>query len=224
MHPCTSSLGSEDSDLSRITDSFQALATGRLGLGGQPNYAGTRDPYFKGKSKNGLRDIKTQEDLQERLNNLHSNAGLVLAQVENNIKAVLLAENFSYQAAGTYASSSPYLKISQASLEAFIGLHLHLFSVSLSRGWDYANMELEHHIKKLASFRSVYQTRLQIVCHIYCYLRDQKKAGWQSLAVQGLQLQTLMRQAGGKADSLATMCGCMHCKSSLHTGGRANCP
>jgi hypothetical protein len=125
--------------------------------------------------------------------------GLVLAQVENNIKAVLLAENFSYQAAGIYASSSPYLKISQASLKAFIRLHLHLFSVSLAQGWDYASMELEHHIKKLASFWAVYQTRLQIVCHIYCYLRDQKKAGWQSLAVQGLQLlQTLMRQAGGK--------------------------
>jgi hypothetical protein len=31
----TSSLGSEDSNLSQITDSFQALATGRLGVGGQ---------------------------------------------------------------------------------------------------------------------------------------------------------------------------------------------
>jgi hypothetical protein len=100
---------------------FQATAMGRLGFGGKPNYAGTRDPYYKGKSKNDIRDIKTQKDLKDTLNNLQANSSLVLAQEENSIKAVLLAKNCTYHSAGTFALSSPYLKISQASLKAFIG-------------------------------------------------------------------------------------------------------
>jgi hypothetical protein len=204
-----------------------AMAMGRLGFGGQPNYAGTQDPYYKGKSKNGIREIKMQEDLQERLNNLQAKASLVLAQVENNIKAVLLAENSSYHSAGTFASSSPYLKISQASLEAFVGLHMHLFLVCLNCGWEYARLELEYHTKKLASIQAVYQTCLQIICHRYCYLRDQKKSGWQPLAVQGLQLGNLMDQIGdssASSDFPSALCGCMYCWSSLHSRGQANCP
>jgi hypothetical protein len=227
----TSSHGSEENDLSRITESLQAMTTGRLGFGNQRSYAGNRDPYFKSKARNSLKELKSLADLQERLATLQFNSDLVLAQVQSNIKAVLLGENFSYPAAGSYAASSPYLKISQASLEAFTNLHMHLVGVSLNRGWEFAQMELEYHTKKLAAIRAVYQTRLQIVCHVYCYLRDQSKAGWQSLAIQGLQLKTLMSQLDEPSTAGNLACGpgggftgCIHCKSCLHVGGRANCP
>jgi hypothetical protein len=44
----------------------------------------------------------------------------LLAQVESNLKTVLIGKNFSYDAAGAEASCFPYFKISQVSLVAFI--------------------------------------------------------------------------------------------------------
>jgi hypothetical protein len=212
-----------------MTGSLQAISTGRLGIGGQQMFAGNRDPYYKSKNKTGLRDIKGPDDLEERLHILQANSDLLLAQVESNLKAVLLREN-SYDSAGTYASCSPHLKISHVSLDAYVSLHMHLMNVTLSYcGWEYARMELEHHTKKLATIRSMYQTRLQIVCHVYCYLRDQCKSKWQSFDIQSLQLHLLMGQfedcvMPNSCPPIGGLSGCMHCKSNLHVGCCANCP
>jgi hypothetical protein len=84
------------------------MTTGHLGFGDHPAYSGNRDPYFKSKGRNSIKEMKTPEDLQERLTMLRSTSDLVLAQVENNIKAVLLSKNFSYEAAGAYSACSPY--------------------------------------------------------------------------------------------------------------------
>lgn len=84
--------------------------------------------------------------------------------------------------------------------------------------------------------RERYHTRLQVMCHLYCYLRDQKRNRWQSLEIQKLRLdQARMFLPFVPASIPATATGnpnpgsnadyrCPHCKTCMHSGGKKSCP
>jgi hypothetical protein len=64
-----------------------------------------------------------------------------------------------------------------------MGLHMHLLAIALHHGWEHAKVELTYHVNKLKELRSLYQTRLQVVAHNYCYLRDLQAQRWQTFGV-----------------------------------------
>jgi hypothetical protein len=82
------------------------------------------------------------------------------------------------------AHGSPFLKISGDSQHAYIGLHMHLLNIALPYGWDHAKSELGYHSTKLKEIRALYQIRLQVLAHNYCYLRDLQTPKWQTFRIQ----------------------------------------
>jgi hypothetical protein len=145
--PGTSDGGTDETELHRISESLQAIASGRNSANGYP--VGQRDSNYKSRKKTSICDIKGVSDLQERLEDLESGADDILKYTEGNLKAVLINEGYDYEGATEYASLSPYLKLSQASLQGYLSLHLHLLSLAVNEGFDEAKMELSYHCKKM---------------------------------------------------------------------------
>lgn len=232
--PGTSDGGTDETELHRISESLQAIAAGSSSNTGYP--VGQRDTNYKSKKKTSICDIKSTSDLQDRLEDLEGGAEDILKYTEGNLKAVLINEGYDYEVATEYASLSPYLKISQVSLQSYISLHLHLLSIAVNEGYEEARLELAHHCKKMRRIRERYHTRLQVMCHLYCYLRDQKRNRWQSLEIQKLRLdQARMFLPFVPASIPATATGntnpgsnadyrCPHCKTCMHSGGKKSCP
>jgi hypothetical protein len=232
--PGTSDGGTDETELHRISESLQSIAAGRSSSAGYP--VGQRDSNYKSKRKTSLCDIRSTVNLQDRLEDLEGGAEDILKYTEGNLKAVLINEGYDYEVASEYASLSPYLKISQVSLQSYVSLHLHLLSIAVNEGYDEAKMELAHHCKKMRRIRERYHTRLQVMCHLYCYLRDQKRNRWQSLEIQKLRLDQARRLLPFVSPSAALPSDnpaspgitsdyrCPHCRTSIHSGGKKSCP
>jgi hypothetical protein len=114
---------------------------------------------------------------------------------------------------------------------------MHLLATALRQGWDHAKSELHYHVGKLKEIRALYQTRLQVVAHNYCYLRDLQKTRWQTFGIQDIRIRELQASLGssppplpgadsrGLAVPQTTGRGhfCNHCKTNLHPGNKTSC-
>jgi hypothetical protein len=95
--PGTSDGGTDETELHRISESLQAIASGRNSANGYP--VGQRDSNYKSRKKTSICDIKGVSDLQERLEDLESGADDILKYTEGNLKAVLINEGYDYEGA-----------------------------------------------------------------------------------------------------------------------------
>jgi hypothetical protein len=240
--PGTSSQGSDDFDLARLSDAFVMMASGRNSSSGGL-LQGNVDTTFKSEKRTTLGSIKSLEDLEHRVQALTSNQHLVMENVETNLKIVLMGGGYTAHDAGLLAHDSPFLRISGDSQSAYLGLHLHLLGVGLQSGWEHLKTELSYHVRKLKEIRALHQTRLQVVAHNYCYLRDLQNARWQTFGIQDLRIREIQSNlaflspgylptvprgpAASPAPAPAPAGGrvhfCSHCKTSLHPGNKASC-
>jgi hypothetical protein len=93
-------------------------------------------------------------------------------------------------------------------------------------------------VTKLKAIRALYQTRLQVISHNYCYLRDLQTQKWQTFGIQDLRIRELQTNMGILSPPRLTGGGefsplvpptmgrshyCNHCKTSLHSGNKASC-
>jgi hypothetical protein len=95
--PGTSDGGTDETELHRISESLQAIASGRNSANGYP--VGQWDSNYKSRQKTSICDIKGVSDLQERLEDLESGADDILKYTEGNLKAVLINEGYDYEGA-----------------------------------------------------------------------------------------------------------------------------
>jgi hypothetical protein len=234
--PGTSSQGSDEFDLARLSDALVMMATGR-GSATNSLLQGAVDTAFKKDSRTTLGSIKNLRDLEHRMQALTSNQHKVMEHVETNLKIVLMGGGYTAVDAALLAHDSPFLRISSDSQSAYLGLHMHLLGVGLQSGWEHLKTELQYHVRKLKEIRALHQTRLQVVAHNYCYLRDLQSHKWQTFGIQDLRIREIqMNLAGlgplnpsppqGGGNPLA-MPGrvhfCNHCKTSLHPGNKGSC-
>jgi hypothetical protein len=77
--------------------------------------------------------------------------------------------------------------------------------------------------------RSVSDSRIQALVHLYCYLRDGHQASWHSASLQAIRNEELFTRGvvnyGGEA--LGTQSGimlCSKCGTTIHGGGLKACP
>jgi hypothetical protein len=198
---------------------------------------GNVDTGFKLDKRTTLGTIRSVADLEDRLQALTSGQHTVMEHVESNLKVVLMGAGYTAEDAALLAHDSPFLRISVDSQSAYIGLHMHLFNVGLQHGWDHLKTELHYHVKKLKSIRALYPTRLQIIAHNYCYLRDLQAHKWQTFGIQDLRIRELQAVyspprptlpspgsgAGGGTPAGGRTHYCNHCKTSIHPGNKASC-
>jgi hypothetical protein len=229
--PGTSSQGSEDYEMARLSDAFLMMATGREAMT-HNLLQGTTDNGFKQEKRTTLGNVKSVEELDTRLQCLNSNKDKVLGHVEGNLKVVLMGAGYTANDAALLAHDSPFLRLSSDSLNSYIGLHMHLLTVALRHGWEHSKSELGYHVTKLKEIRGLYQTRLQVIAHNYCYLRDLQTQKWQTFGIQDLRIRELQASMGVLAPPTASVLGgatsgrthyCNHCKTTLHPGNKASC-
>jgi hypothetical protein len=108
------------------------------------------------------------------------------------------------------------------SFDLYVSLHQHLLQMAdVERAsWDYVQLEIEHHTEELATIRDTADYRLQALGMIYTYLRDNHNGGWYSSGLQNKRNIALLK---GTSVEVASH-GCPKCGTSLHSGGRGNCP
>jgi hypothetical protein len=231
--PGTSSQGSDDFEMARLSDAFLMMATGREAMT-HNLLQGTTNNSFKQEKRTTLANVKSMKDLDLRLQNLNGNQHKVLQHVEGNLKIVLMGAGFTPDDATVLATDSPFLRLSGDTLQAYIGLHMHLLAIALHHGWEHSKVELMYHVNKLKEIRSLYQTRLQVLAHNYCYLRDLLSQRWQTFGIQDLRIRELQTSLGviSSTKTSTTSLGasgdrgrhyCNQCKTNLHPGNKTSC-
>lgn len=229
--PGTYGKGIDDSQMERMVTGIQMLAAGTVNshhnhLGGQT------DTGWKLEKRVSLSSIKSVADLGQRARSISSNSHQIQVQVVTGLKAVLTSCGYPVDVAEQMAHHSGYLKVSQAGITAYQGLHLYLYELGLEKGWEYVQRELNHHLEKLLTIRAIYSTWLQVILHSYCYLRNSEASKWQSVSIQGLHLRELEKGASSVGsdltadvtESTASVKFCKHCRTSLHLGDKNSCP
>lgn len=237
--PGTSSQGSNDCEVARLSEAFLSMASGRAAAT-HNLLQGTTDTSYKQEKRTTLGSVRSREELDGRLESLTSNQHTVLEHVEGNLKVVLMGAGYTVEDAKLLAHDSPFLRISGDSQHAYIGLHMHLLNIALRHGWDHAKSELSYHVTKLKEIRALYQTRLQVIAHNYCYLRDLQTQKWQTFGIQDLRIRELQTSMGtvtpprmgsvtparpipDAPPAAARSHYCNHCKTCLHAGNKASC-
>jgi hypothetical protein len=92
--------------------------------------------------------------------------------------------------------------------------------------------EVDHHVEELTLIRSVADSSVQALVHLYCYLRDGHSGNWQSASLQAIQNVEMFTQ---KIDDYSNNKGndsgdrsfnnlCPKCGTTLHNGGMKVCP
>jgi len=207
---------------------------------------GQNDSQFKSARRNTLSTIRSPEDLQTRITELTGCEEMVMENTLGNLVSVLRCGGFEETVAQYVSRNCLILRISGDLLKYFLRLHTHIKYVSDNRGWPCAVIIKEYYAKKLLEVRNTYSTRLQVLCNHYILLRDSADKGFQSLRLQDTQLAALMtqmeaqsppREKGGgvegggtggsdgpKNDGAPSFGGCRYCGSSLHNGGKPECP
>jgi hypothetical protein len=193
--PGTSSQGSDDFEMARLSDAFLMMATGREAMT-HNLLQGTTHNGFKQEKRTTIGNIKSVDELESWLESLNSNKDKVLEHVEGNLKIVLMGAGYTTEDSTLLAHDSPFLRISSNSLNAYLGLRMHLLTIALRHGWEHTKSELTYHVGKLKEIRALYQTRLQVIAHNYCYLRDLQTQKWQTFGIQDLRIRELQTSLG----------------------------
>ena len=131
--PGTSSQGSGDFEMARLSDAFLMMATGREAMT-HNLMQGTMDNGFKQEKRTTISNIKSTKDLDARLQSLSSSKDKVLGHVLGNLKVVLMGAGYAANDAALLAHDSPFLRISTDCLGSYIGFHMHLLTVALRHG------------------------------------------------------------------------------------------
>lgn len=225
---------SDANPVAAMTDIIEAATTARQAELGS-RLGGHRDNHYR-KGKVSFKKVKTQEDLQDHFETLRANAKSDLELTKAAIEDVYTCCGFSPDVAEHLTLSGGIYRVSVDNLNAWIALHIHLLSVSLTHGFASAMVEITHHLKKLEVARSRLPDRLQIQMFNYTYLRDGMKSGWTSVTIEGLHRKVLQGlftarfPPAGHAPAAPASGGanaaCGWCGSSLHGLGQPvnSCP
>jgi hypothetical protein len=118
------------------------------------------------------------------------------------------------------------MRIARDSMDYYLLLHQHLMGLASSEvPWSYVQVEIDHHVEELDLIRSSADSRIQAILSLYCYLRDGVSSNWHSSALQYKRnLDAMIGGGGGVGGGDSSPLLCTKCQTSLHSGGKGNCP
>lgn len=164
--------------LSRALASMAGTQTD-LELGGDP-----MDLNWKANHKISLTSIKTLSQLRERLTELRQGKRAIEQTLLGRITSVLQHAGYEPTLAAEWAVNSILYRIGCDSQTFYMQLHEHI----LDKVWDdeatcdfdNAKLEIDHHLAELRRLRTMYSSRIMMICATYVYLRDQSAANFRS--------------------------------------------
>ena len=236
--------------LSRALASMAGAQTD-MELGGEP-----MDLNWKSGNKISVASIKTLTQLRERLSELRQGKRAVEQTLLGRISSVLQHAGYDATTADEWAVGSILYRIGCDSQYYYIQLHEHILGQAWedesSCDFENAKLEIEHHAAELRRRRSMYSSRIMMICAVYAYLRDQSANNFQSSKLQEkrqkLAMLAMKKQMahveshyqkmkelsakgneggngnsnGRKNDKNKPMCWKCH-QAGIHTGGKDNC-
>jgi hypothetical protein len=193
------------------------------GRHGAVDTIGRSDLQWRHGKRTSLRSIKDA-------GMLHKRVGVLMKLRKKVVKRTITSVTNACRRSGwqdkhriqAWAYGGYITKIVMDTFDFYVSLHQHLLQMADvdQAGWDYAHMELEHHIDELSTIRDTADYRLQALCMIYSYLRDGHNGGWYSTELHNKRNLVLLRGRQGGNDDFH----CPKCGTSLHGGGRPCCP
>jgi len=230
--PGTCMVNNDETQLTSLARAMSQLVdNARAPLGGQ------NDTQFKSTKRNTLGNIKSQEILHERIVELHECEEMVMENTMTNLVAVLRCAGLEELVAIYLSRNCLLLRISSDTFKNFCSLHSHIKYVADNRGWLSAQLVMNYYAKKLLEIRNLYSSRVTVLCYHYIFLTDSTDKGWQSLRLQDTQIGQILTKledsssnpgakgkGGGDTADTNKFNGCRYCGSSIHSGGKPNCP
>jgi hypothetical protein len=219
-------------------------------MGGRPP-----DLNWRSGRKLAIETITSTEILEERLKELRETQRTNEQTVLYDLSSVLRCAGFSEAVAEEWVTMSIIYRVSVDSQLYYIQLHERFqarqYDDSAKCDFKNAKLEIEFHAANLRRIREAYSARLQVICKVYCYLREQVRVSFNShkltekraklhyaeLREQARILSELQSQLKdmkkakpitdhGSGDNNGKKKNvCWKCQQSgAHTGGRENCP
>jgi len=127
-----------------------------------------------------------------------------------------------------WAGSNWFLRVGKDTLEHYIALHLHLFTLANTEGWTYAQVAVKYYATKLAQFRKTNTSWLVCLVKIYIFLRDARKNDFYAAKLQEKRNHSMLAElttlkGGGGGGTGSGRGGCKKCGTD-HPGGVKKCP
>ena len=144
--------------------------------------------------QNAIDLIKGEEGLNSALSYFLEEQHTILETCQGDFESVLINAQVEEEAATTISTNSLAMRIARDSLHSYMSLLNHLAGVNNTRGWEACITQLKHHADKLSLIRGKYRHRVQMICRIYTYLRDNQSKNWMSLKLQQGKLSSLCGQ------------------------------
>jgi hypothetical protein len=203
----------------------------------QSEGAAKADLHWRSGKCTSLRQVKSLDSLRKRIK-------VLLKLRDKVIKHTIIAARNACKRGGwqdserieVWAHGGYITRITRDAMDYYLSLHQHLMGLLIAGApWDYIKMEQDHHVEELDLIRSTQDPRLQALCSLYAYLRDGQNKNWHSDELQykrNMDIVSRGRKEGGLpaggADDLSTIESsanhCPKCGTSLHAGGKAECP
>jgi hypothetical protein len=230
----TSSYEEKDgSDMALMSAALEELV--HQGRSGTEN-ALKSDLQWRSEKRVGLRTVKDSPGLSKRLKILLKLRDRVIKKmIQSTVNVLKRAGWHDMDAINAWAVGGYYTKLVRESMDAWIGLHQHLLGLAITEQvpWSYVQVELEHHVEELETLRNTQDSRLQVLCANYVYLRDGHAGSWHSTSLQYKRNAELFTKVAETKEFCMPMTsdsevksyvGCIHCGTMLHTGGKVQCP
>ncbi len=197
------------------------------------------DLQWRSEKRVGLRTVKDSPGLSKRLRILLKLCDRMIKKtIQATVNVLKRAGWQDTDAINAWAVGGYYTKLIRESMDAWIGLHQHLLGLATTKKvpWSYVQVELDHHVEELETLRNTHDSRLQVLCANYVYLREGQAGSWHSTGLQykrNAQIFTKVAEtqeycmpafAEASGGALQSYVGCMHCGTMIHTGGKAQCP
>jgi hypothetical protein len=193
--------------------------------------ASKADLHWRSGKRTSLRQVKSLDALRKRIK-------VLLKLRDKVIKHTIIAVRNACKRGGwqdlerieAWAHGGYITRITRDAMDYYLSLHQHLMGLLIAGApWDYVKMEQDHHVEELDLIRTTQDSRLQALCALYAYLRDGQSKNWHSDELQYKRNMDIFAREGGQGgDDLSTLGGssghCLKCGTSLHSGGKANCP
>jgi viroplasmin and RNaseH domain-containing protein len=172
-----------------------------------------------------LRKITDQEKLRKQIKTLVKLREKIPKRIVKACKNGLVRAGWTDPLLIEAWSQGGYLmRIGRDSMDYYLSLHQHLMGLASSEvPWSYVQVEIDHHVEELDLIRSSADSRFQCILCMYCYLRDGVSANWHSSSLQykrNLDAMVICNTSPGGSSPLS----CTKCQTTLHSGGRGNCP
>jgi hypothetical protein len=186
-----------------------------------------KDSLWRTAGRTSILSFQTSDALQERIGEF---AGIPEEMYETQVhrfRSIFGKLHWSDDRILAWSTNNWFLRIGKDTLDHYVALHLHLFTLSNTEGWTYAQEALKHYGAKLLQFRRTTTSRLICLLRIYIFLRDARRNDFHSAKLQEKRNHAMLAKisalelVGGKGGP--TSHKCKKCGLEAHPGGVTKC-